>query len=313
MTRPATDPGQTPAQPTEPGGRRAPTRADTAADTKEFARPQLDDRTTAMRTEGSFHVAWRGYDRRQVDTYQSRVENELAAARHAHERAVRGQAEAAERLRATQAEVVRLRGQLTNSPSAVSDRLREILDLAGQDAEQTRTDALAEADQIRARATNDAQTVVRQARKTAEDIINAAREDEQKTKAEMEQVQAATRQEFDSARAEAVNARKQADAEAVRLREQADAEARQLREQADAQAEARRNAADHQARERREHADAAAAARLSILERNVAELTRQRDDAFATLGGLHDAIAVTLETAAPVTEQAPNQAREPEA
>jgi cell division septum initiation protein DivIVA len=313
MTRPATDSGQTPVQPTEPGGRRAPARADTAADTKEFARPQLDDRTTVMRTDARFHVAWRGYDRRQVDTYRSRVETELAAARHAHESAVRGQAEAAERLRATQAELVRVRGQITNSPSALSDRLREILDLAGQDAEQTRADALAEADQIRARATNDAQTIVRQARKTAEGIVSDAREDERKTKAEMEQAQAATRQELEAARAEAHNARQQATAEGLRVREQAEAEALRLREQADAEAEARRSAADRQAREQREQADAAAAARLSVLQQNLAELTRKRDDALGTLSGLHDAISMTLEAAAAGTAEPPNRAAGPQA
>jgi cell division septum initiation protein DivIVA len=313
MTRPAADSGQTPMQPTEPGGRRAPAGADTAADTKEFARPQLDDRTAVMRTDARFHVAWRGYDRRQVDTYRSRVETELAAARHAHERAVRGQAEAGERLRATQAELVRLRAQLTNSPSALSDRLREILDLAGQDAEQTRGDALAEADQIRARATNDAQTIVRQARKNADEIVTTVREDEQKTKAEMEQAQTAARQEFEAARAETLNARQQAEAEGQRVREQADAEALRLREQADAEAEARRSAADREAREQREQADAAVAARLSVLEQKLAELTRQRDDALGTLSGLHDAISMTLEAAAPGTAQPPNRATGAEA
>lgn len=249
-----------------------------------------------MRTDATFHVAWRGYDRRQVDTYRSRVEGELAAARHAHERAVRGQAESGERLRASQDELVRLRAQLTNSPSALSARLREILDLAGQDAEQTRADALAEADQIRAKATNDAQMVVRGARKTAEGIVNAAREEEQKTKGELEQVQTATRQQFEQARAEALTARQQADAEALRVREQADAEA-----------ETRRSAADRESREQREQAAAVAAARLRILEQQLTELTRQRDDALATLSGLHDAITTTLEAAVPAAA-AVNQA-----
>src|SRR5205823_646031 len=97
----------------------------TAADTTEFPRPPLaGDLTVVVSSDPGFRVGWRGYDRIQVDNYRSRVETELASARSAHERAVRAHAQTTERLRAAQTDVGRLRGQLTNSPTGLSDRLR---------------------------------------------------------------------------------------------------------------------------------------------------------------------------------------------
>lgn len=274
MTGPATDSGRTPV--TGPDGRSASFEADTTADTKEFSRPRLDERTVVMSAQPGFQIGWRGYDRGQVDTYRSRVENDLASARSAHERAVRDHAQAAERLRAAQNDLVRLRAQLTNGPSAVSGRLREILDIAAQEANQIRSDAQTDADEIRARATNDAQTIVRQAHSTAETILNEARAEQQQLGGEIGQVRTEARQQLDRARTEAEQARERADAEAA----------------------LRRDAADRHAREQRQHADADAAARLVETNEQLAELTRHQDEARATLTELHEAIAKTLETSA---------------
>jgi cell division septum initiation protein DivIVA len=299
MTRPATDSGPTPMGEREvahPG-------ADTTADTREFSLPQLDDHTAEMRPVSQpahagpgFEVTWRGYDRGQVDTYRARLEAEVTSARDAHERLVRAHAQATERLRAAQSDLVRLRGQLTDSPSALSDRLREILHLAAQDAEQTRSDAQTdadkiradaqtEADDIRARATNDAQALTRQARRNAERMLGEARAEQEHIKVEVEKQRDAARNE----------------------REQARAEADQARERADAEAAARRQAADRQAREQREQADAKASARLAELNRQLAALTEKRDEALGILAQLHKAVAKTLDASATPDKPEPSK------
>jgi len=254
-----------------------------ASDTKEFSRPRLEERTVPPSADVTFRVGWRGYDRGQVDTYRTRVESDLSATRTGYERAVRAHAEVAERLRVAQADLARVRNQLSDSPSALSDRLREILDLAAQDAHQTRLDAEAEADQIRARASNDAQAIVKQARRTAEDIVGETRSEQQRVQVEADELRASTKRELDETRAEA----------------------QQLREKADTEAAARRNAADRAARERREREDAAAATKLTDVNRQLAELSRHRDEAHASLARLHQAVATIMEPleAGPVSEK----------
>lgn len=293
MTRSATDSGPTPTgkpEAAQPG-------ADTEV-TREFALPQLDDHTAVMRPVSQpsaggpeFRVGWRGYDRRQVDTYRTRVETELVSARDAHERLVRAHAQVTERLRAAQAEIVRLRAQPADSPTALSERLREILHLATEEAGQTRSDAQADADRIRAeaqtdaddiraRATNDAQALLRQARKNAERIFSEATAEHERVVVELEQQREADRKE----------------------REQTRAEADQARERADTEAAARREAADRQARERREQADAEASARLAELNQQLAALSLKRDEALGILARLHEAVATTLDASMPATK-----------
>jgi colicin import membrane protein len=294
MTRPTSDP--------EPAATRRPTEAshapptstaDTTADTQEFSRPRPDaDPAAAISADPGFRVSWRGYDRGHVDTYRSRVETELATTRIDYERAARAQAQLGERLRATEADLARLRGQLSNSPSALSERLREILQLAEQDADQTRAvaqaearqkraDAQTEADQIRA----DAETALRQAREAAAAVVGRAHAEQQKGKADLEQEQVTVAQRLADATAEAEQARAQADVEAT----------------------ARRDEADQQAREQRDQADAAAAARLRETSEQLAELTRHRDEVIASLSGLHGELAKLLNP--PTDAEAPTAVR----
>ncbi len=250
MTRPATGPGRTDAdRPTDV--RQRPTSSNT--DTREFSRPQLD----------------------------VEVESDLASTRTAYERAAQAHAQTTERLRAVQNDLGRVRNQLTNSPTALSDRLREILHLAEQDADQTRADAQTEAAQIRSSAVADTEKIVQQARAAAAEIVNGAREEQQKLMAEAEQLHAAARQQIDEARAEAA---------------------------------AHRTEADRHASEQREQADAAAASRLAEMTQQLSDLARQRDEALATLNGLHQALAEILaSTAGPASEAPAAGDRAPEA
>jgi len=219
-----------------------------------------------------FGVSWRGYDRQEVDDYRSRIESELASTRTAYERAAQAHAQTTERLRAVQNDLGRVRNQLTNSPTALSDRLREILHLAEQDADQTRADAQTEADQIRSSAVADTETIVQQAREAAAEIVNAAREEQQKLTAEAEQLHAAARQQIDAAHAEAA---------------------------------AQRSEADRHASEQREQADAAAASRIAEMSQQLTDLTRHRDEALTTLNGLHKALAEILAPSAGPPSEAP--------
>ena len=84
-----------------------------------------------MTSEPGFRVGWRGYHRLQVGTYRSPVETELVSAAAPRTR-VRARAQSTEQLRAAQAELGRFRGRLTDGPTALSERLREILRLAGR-------------------------------------------------------------------------------------------------------------------------------------------------------------------------------------
>jgi colicin import membrane protein len=281
MTRPSSDPelaasgaaGEAEHVPPGPA-------ADTTADTQQFARPRLDDDlTTVISADSGFRISWRGYDRGQIDRYRSRIETDLANTRIGYQRAVRAQERLSEQLRATEADLARLRGQHTNSPSALSERLREILQLAEQDAEETRAsaqaeasqtqaDARAEADQVRA----NAEEVVKQAQEAAADILSRAHAEQQKSRADFEHQQAIVRQQLAETTTEAEQARQHADAEAA----------------------ARRDQADRLTAERREQADAAAAARLRETSEQLAELTRQRDKVIASLRRLRDDLATIL-------------------
>ena len=262
-----------------------------------------------MSSEPGFRVGWRGYDRVQVDNYRSRVETELVSARSGHERAVHAHAQITERLHAAQSDLGRLRSQLTNSPTALSERLREILQLAAQEAEQTRADAQTEADQIRSRAGTDAETIVQQARDTAAGILNGARAEQQKLQADIAEAQASAGQQLDTARAEAIRLRDTSQTEVRQLA----AEAEQARDRADAEAAARRTDADRHAREQREQAHAAAAARLTDMAQQLTDLTRHRDETLATLSHLHQELANTLATTTGPASQPPTGPSEPAA
>lgn len=289
MTGPGADSASAPARPTaDAAAKPAAPRPDTVGDTTEFSRPQLDEHTAQLRVGPTFRVGWRGYDQGQVDTYRNRVEADITSIRQAHERAVRAHAQLAEQLRAAQAELTRVRAQRIGSPSALSERLREILDLAAQEAQQTRMDGQNEADQIRASASNDAQALVRQAHRTAENIVAEARAEQQRLAAEVEQARIAGHRELEQARAEQQQARDRADAEAA----------------------ARREAADRAARERREREDAAAAARIADMNQQLAQLTRHRDETLAALSHLHQSLAQAVQPAQPA-QPAQSVAAEP--
>src|SRR5207247_5639470 len=102
--------------------------ADNTADTEQVARARLEaGPTAAMSADPGFRVSGRGYDRGQVDSYRSRLEADLATLRVGYEHEVRAHAQLSERLRASEADLARLRAQLRNRPIALSERPREIL------------------------------------------------------------------------------------------------------------------------------------------------------------------------------------------
>lgn len=328
MTRPATDSGRAATDNLpEPGEQPAPSNASTTGDTRtiedtqEFSRPQLDaGETVVMRAEPGFRVGWRGYDRQQVDSYRSRIEGELAAARLAHERVLHAHAQIVERLSTAESQLGRLRGEKTNSPTALSERLREILQLAAQDAEQTRSDARTEADRIRAVAQSDAdklrshsraeaEALVRQARDAAAALLDDARAEQQRIQSELGEARAAGQREREELTAELARLREASRADL----EEAAAEARQARERADAEADARRSDADRRAGEERERAQAAAAARLEEMSQQRAELAKHRDDLLATLERLHQGLGETLATTTGTQDGTPNGSAEPAA
>lgn len=256
MTLPTPDPQHSQAEPPAPQNDQATSSTAGAEDPLALFHPQASaEPPPGTGVVPEFQVRWRGYDRLQVDSFRRWVQAELASTRDAHHRAMYAHARTAEWLRAAQNDVRRLHGQLANSPTALSDRLQEILQLAAQDADETRSAARAEADQVRSRAQAEGQELLQDARETADGIVSEAVALQRRVAAELEQ-----------ARTEAAEARERADAEAAAGRRQA----------------------DEQARRQREQADAAATQRL-------ADLARHRDEMLADLHRIQHALASAME------------------
>ena len=275
------------------------TRAETTADTTSRTgpdvspvevlppprRPNLNgDLDSVLEFLPSFRGSLHGYDRSQVDSYVSWAEQELHAARRSAD-------EMAARFAACSVELDRARGELARAEAGrqvheVSDRMRQVLELAGEEAAAVRAAAAAEADEV-----------VADAREYAAAMLRHAREAEDAARAEQEQA-AATRDEaaavLAAARAEAEELR----AAAVREQGRITAEATATRQRLDQESAARRAAAEELARRQREQEAAAAAEVVAAARREIDELHAQRDRASASLRQLTAEVGDALQTLA---------------
>jgi len=272
-----------------------------------------------------FDLAFRGYDRRQVEDYVERVEIALSDADRQHQQAV-------ERLTAVELELAALRLELGDAErkaaglpepsSRVGERLLEMLRLAEQEAEEIvqighQRAAANTADLQASLERREAQVVettaaAEQARLDAQQDADAVRG---KAQADAEELMARTHAE-----AEALWAKAQADADELWGKAQHDSEAvlaKAEREARDLEADARRQAdaivaaasAEAERTYRATEQDAAAlqadarehtARMLEEARHQVEELERQRQGIAAQLEALKESVRTTTDEAPPL-------------
>jgi cell division septum initiation protein DivIVA len=231
---------------------------------KPSPRPNLTgDLDTMLSTPPSFRSRVRGYDRLQVDNYVRWAETELTGARREVD-------DLAIRYGSCLAELQICQQLMARSPEGrqlqqVSERVADLLRLAADEAADLRAAGAEQADRL-----------VGDARAEADALLHRAQE----------------AGEADSARA----AKLREDAEA----ERADADAVLTRARAEvswmvADAEAERDRLAEQARREREAMLAAAALQVGEMQEEVADLARQREQAWATLVRLSDQIGGALD------------------
>jgi cell division septum initiation protein DivIVA len=244
-------------------------------------------------TRPVFRTRVNGYDRLQVDNYVTWAEEELAAARRAGDHLLA-------RFAVCAAELAEFRRQPVHGPAptpanpdlaAVSERVREILQLASDEA----------ADIIEA-ATEEADGIVADARAEAEAHLQKTELMREAAVAMVEQM----RERVVGERAESVALLERARQEADELLRAAAEERDRLAVEA---AEQRARDADL-ARQDRDSAAAESVGRLLAVQEEVDDLRRQRDEARESLRRLTDQIGQALHAVNLVVADEPNIARE---
>src|SRR5262245_1041508 len=245
-------------------------------------------------TESSFEVAFRGYDRHQVDKYVTQVEAEIAALAAEREQAYHQIQALAGTVEQLQLELTNLRHRAaTTGPVSfrhLGARVEQIMTLAEEQAEAIRAGAL----QDIAERHNEAQRILDEARAKAAsaaqdfEIALAARRAEEH-KRDHDQLQAA-KAEVNAAQELANRIRNDAEQRITRLRAEAEQYAVQLR----AEAEAKLAKADQEARrvgdataahveQGKAHADAYAQSVRTQLEQELAARRKAADEEASSL------------------------------
>src|SRR3954447_3165257 len=251
--------------------------------------------------EPFFDVTMRGYDKRQVDDYVARAAVQLAELTAARDAALATSADRAAQLASREAQIESLRAQAakrteTLDPALGTDRIREMLQLATEEAAQTRRTAEVEAERVLAAARADAERMRSDA--AAEQQRLTANASQRSAEADQKLAQARTQAsaELDAARAEAARLIEAARAERDRLnaesaaaRSAADAESARRRQIAEEDFEitlrVRRTEAERQHAAEHQAAKAAAEKLVSDAQARVIELAEERDRTF---GGLQE-------------------------
>lgn len=260
-----------------------------------------------------FDVAMRGYDRRQVDAYVSRAEAEIAELQSARDSALATSADRAAQLASNAAHIESLKRQASKAtepitPSNVSDRIRDMLQLATEEASQTRRSAEMEADRVLAAARADAERVRAEAAAELQRLTAAAKQRTAEAEQKLAQARNQATAELERARSEATALlaaaaaeRDRLDAEAAAVRDRADAEAAERRRMADEDFEitlrGRRRSAEREIASEQAQANAEAKQIVGNAREEVAELDAQRQRLYEELHELHSRIGSLVENA----------------
>lgn len=179
--------------------------------------------------EPIFDVGIRGYDKRQVDSYVSQAETQIAELKAARDAALAISADRAAQLASREAHIESLKQQAVRTvevPSSVkvSDRIRDMLQLADDEAAQTRRAAEEEAAGIRRAAEQQAEQVLSAARSDAERVRAEAAAAQQRLTAGASQRSAEADQKLAQARVQSAAELDKARAEAAKILDLATAE-----------------------------------------------------------------------------------------
>ena len=263
--------------------------------------------------EPFFDVTMRGYDKRQVDDYVARAVAQIAELEAARDAALATSADRAAQLASREAQIESLRVQAakkteTLDPAAVSDRIRDMLQLATEEAAQTRrsaeveaervlTGARAEAERMRAEAAGEQQRLTANAAQRSAEADQKLAQARTEAAAELDRARAEALRIVEAARAE----RDRLDAKAAAARSAADAESAQRRRTAEEDFEItlrlRRSEAEQQHAADHEAARATAERLVRDAEARVVELAEERDRTYQALRELHRRLgAVIAET-----------------
>jgi DivIVA domain-containing protein len=195
--------------------------------------------------EPHFDIAMRGYDRRQVEEYVGRIEAELVEAQVARDTALATSADRAAQLANREAHIESLKRQAIKAtekinPSTVSDRIRDMLQLATDEAAQTRRAAEEEAERVLSAAKADAERVRTEAAAEQQRLVAAAKQRSAEADQKLARARLQASTELDGAKTEIKKLAEAAAAERARL----DAAAQAARDDADRLAEQGRKTAD---------------------------------------------------------------------
>lgn len=259
-----------------------------------------------------FDVAMRGYDRRQVDAYVSRAESEINELQTARDSALATSADRAAQLASNAAHIESLKRQASKAneqitSANVSDRIRDMLQLASEEAAQTRRSAEMEADRVIAAARADAERIRDEAAAELQRLTASAKQTTAEAEQRLAQARAQATDEVAAARAEAArlvaaaNAeRERLDAEAAVQRDSVDAAADERRRLADEDFEitlrGRRSAAEQQVGTALAEARATAKQIIGSAREEFAELSEQRTKVRDELRELHARVGSLLES-----------------
>ncbi|MCW2700224.1 MAG: hypothetical protein JWQ45_1759 [Blastococcus sp.] len=210
-----------------------------------------------------FRTRWRGYDRLQVDNYTTWVETELAAARRQNTHLLNRYGQCAVEL-----EHLRRAPRARRSPelTPVTERLGELLRLAAEEAAEITAAGVDEAERIVAEARTEAEARLQKVTAMREAVVVAG-EEVRRNRSEASGILA-------RARAKAAEVLRKAAAERERLAGEAATQRQRLAGEA--------------------------AAQLAVVQAEVDDLRRQRDEARESLRRLTARIGEALEAAAAV-------------
>jgi DivIVA domain-containing protein len=253
--------------------------------------------------EPFFDVGMRGYDKRQVDDYVAQITAEVAELRTARDAALATGADRAAQLANREAHIESLKRQATHAtesinPANVSDRIRDMLQLATDEAAQTRRNAEEEADRVLAGARADAERVRSEAAAEQQRLTASAAQRSAEADQKLAQARTAAAAELEAARTEvarlnneAAAERERLDAEAASARDAADRTAAERRQLADDDFEitlrSRRSVAERQAIADHERTKQIAVQMIEDARRQVDTLKTERAEIHESLRALH--------------------------
>jgi cell division septum initiation protein DivIVA len=193
-----------------------------------------EDRSTELlplldSDEPFFDVGIRGYDKRQVDGYVARIEAEIADLKAARDSALATSADRAAQLASREAHIESLKQQAAKTVKppdsvTVSDRIRDMLQLATDEAAQTRRNAEEEADRVLAAARSDAERVRAEAAAAQQRLTAGATQRSAEADQKLAQARTQVAAELERARAQGAAEVEQAQVEGTRIIEAATAE-----------------------------------------------------------------------------------------